>query len=197
MIYNIQMYKNILKEVLQVYDFDSWDDSEQTFKEKINDQLEKLFIYKPPRNWDSLSNLQILDYRGDLEEYSPSDCDDWPDDLFNFYKERVWVEGKKITITPVGCTEEIFDTDKEYHVYIEDLDGIKNCKFMFYKTDIKKVPIFDTSKCCDMKCMFYDCPYLEHVPALNIDTIVNDYFRQYFAGKGIQKRGEYHGTCSQ
>ena len=44
------LYNKILKEALDIMDFDSWDDSEQTFKEKIEKGLNgKLFIYYAPR----------------------------------------------------------------------------------------------------------------------------------------------------
>ena len=145
-----RLYNKILNEVLSVYDFDSWDDSEQTFKTDIEKNLEQVFIYKA--EWKV---MQIFD---------DGTNNGWT--RYGRYMDKVYSDGKKLKIN-TGCIHTV--PDKIYKIVIKELNGITDCGCMFLNcTDLISVPLFDTSKCQDFIYMFESCTSLKTVPLLNI-----------------------------
>ena len=160
-----KLYKNILNEVFQVYDFDSWDNTEQSFKnDKINELKDKTFIYKK----DELSFYE------DLQIFSSNSFKScaWP--LYKEYvdsgKVIITLEGKRVKLHE-GSLKGKWTIGNIYLLEITGLDGIENARNMFHACDIVKVPLFDTSKCIDMSRMFEYCNALEKVPLFNMDSV--------------------------
>ena len=98
---------------------------------------------------------------------------DW--NQFNDYKDSVYINGKHIEIDDDGFTINTYNPGT-YNVYIENINNITNCGFMF--SDCKrliKVPMFNTKKVKDMIGMFAGCKNLEEVPELNTSNVNNMY----------------------
>ena len=73
---------------------------------------------------------------------------------FNKYKNKVYIDGKKLAIDFNGWTIEKFEPGI-YEVEIKDIDKVTYCNFMFFACkELVKVPWFDTSNIDDMNSMF-------------------------------------------
>lgn len=97
---------------------------------------------------------------------------------FKDYKDKVYMYGEKLKIDNDGGTEELFSAG-EYKIYIDDIDKVVDCDWMFSGTDIFIVPEFNTSNVKTMQWMFSSCEMLEEVNLLNLDNVMyyNDMFR--------------------
>jgi len=126
---------------------------------KLNDQYaktdSKFFVYNNPISSDD--NIRIFGNWWIKNNYS--------------YENKVYDEyGNKINITN-GLTKHKFPSGK-YKFYIEDIDNITDCEFMFEDCrDLISVPLFDTSNITNMKYMFMYCSNLEYVPKFNTSNV--------------------------
>lgn len=163
---------SVLKEAFQIYDFNSWDDTEQTFKEDIEKNLEA-FIYKYPKG-DPRSNwiyVRIFNQ-------------EWP--LYDDFKDKIYIKGKNVTLkdgwfytlksTNAVYKDIIIYEGSDIPVIIKDINsGINTCENMFAQCYwLKKVPLFDTSNVINFSGMFWGCKSLESVAKLNTDGMDPD-----------------------
>ena len=134
-----RLYNKILNEVLSVYDFDSWDDSEQTFKTDITLNLvAKPFIHYKTKD-DLKKGIQIFSSTFIRSVYLvDEDHSFWTE---NFIDE-IYVNGRRSPISLItenvngdyyitGCTIDEYDPG-EYEVIIKNIN-IENkiCTKMF------------------------------------------------------------------
>jgi len=97
---------------------------------------------------------------------------DWEEYLY--YKDKVYINGEHIDLR-MGYTFETYHPGI-YKVEIDEINDVKNCKYMFYQTDLSRVPLFDTSKVTNMRAMFFECINLKEVPNFNTKkalTVIN------------------------
>ena len=170
-----KIHYNILNEILKVYDFDSWDSTESEFKDTIKKQVfDKIFVY--------VNTCYIEQKITKFFSFRIFDCDTeapWPQR--DYYSDKVRYNGKLIEISDgwwMNPTDG-WGENETLEFTIDDIDNVKDCCAMFAWTSIKKVPLFNTSKVKIMSLMFYNCHYLESVPALPIDNVrgFDDMFR--------------------
>ena len=156
-----KLYNKILNEVYLIQDFDSWDNTEQTFKNNIENALGKFFVY--------------LITCGYIRVFDDGHNNGWVQ--FKNYRLKVRYNGKLVRVDEDG---EIYVKDtapslslgQEFKITIDDIDNITDCGCMFYSCDdLVRVPKFDTSKVTDMINMFYCCNKLTYVPKLNLSNV--------------------------
>lgn len=168
------LYNKILKEALDIMDFDSWDDSEQTFKEKIERGLNgKLFIYYAP----SFENLNLFHIDFDYNPYFLS--------LLEEEEIVLSSDGKKIYTTSDGGKHSSYPfwikTKYQYRSKVPILiQGLDNPKVYYAKlfcyTNLLETPENFTlakrpnDKMERLDSMFQGCFHLKIVNKINIST---------------------------
>ena len=163
-----KLYKKILNEVFSVMDFDSWDNTEQTFKEDISENLSSVkFIYKK-YDFTGIIGVDLLRIVNKS----------WPQSLE--YKDKFFCDGKRLDLmaSPNGaiyrCKSFRAELYKEYIITIEDLEDIKKANSMFALSDLNKIlGNWDTSKITTFGFMFWGCRNLESVPLLDLSSFRN------------------------
>lgn len=164
------LYNKILKEALDLMDFDSWDDSQQPFQDVISNNLKQIFIYKTGPSYNINSTDSCIRIFYGFSSISGSEPE-WP--LFSNYKDKVYINGEHVKLKYSGETEDEFP-EGEYKIYIDDLSGIETCFRMFWCCkQLISVPFFDTSKCTNMKMMFSNCENLLKVPEFDTRNVEN------------------------
>lgn len=166
-----KLYKKILNEVFSVMDFDSWDNTEQTFKEDISENLSSVkFIYKK-YDFTGIINVNLLKIVNKS----------WPQSLE--YKDKFFCDGKRLDLIsspPNGgsiyrCKSFQAELYKEYIITIENLEDIKEARSMFAQSDLNKIlGNWDTSKITTFGFMFWGCRNLESVPLLDLSSLRNE-----------------------
>ena len=126
---------------------------------------EKLIINKNLKNTSDYFIYKLDDYC----EIAIFD-DGFPE--LNYYSKKVYVNGKNNKIDWEGYTKERYEPG-EYKVEIKDIDDITDCCCMFFCSDIKIVPWFDTSKVVDMSSMFQGCENLKEVPLFDTSKVTD------------------------
>ena len=133
----------------------------------INQQVnEKLVINK-----DYKFNDKYFIYKVDEKDGLCVFNNGWPE--FNDYRNKVYVNNKKVNIGIFGWTIEKFEPGI-YEVEIKDIDKVTYCRYMFATCkQLIRVPLFDTSNIDDMNSMFWGCKNLKEVELLNTQSVKN------------------------
>lgn len=163
------IYNKILNEALDIMDFDSWDDEEQTFKDNIKNNLKNnIFVYKTPHKFKNY--VQI--FEKDPIKWS----DSWQGWINGFKDTEVYINGisypltKDRTIDVSKIDNNIFEVVLKFP---RQLKG-KDCVNMFANSDIMKVPSLDVSECTLLDWMFIECAALVTVkPFEGLDNITS------------------------
>ena len=94
---------------------------------------------------------------------------------FDYYRDKVYIEGKKVELDSSGRTVNVM-TAGYYNVNIKDIDKITDCKYMFWYNDhLESVPYFNTCKVTNMENMFSNCRNLNSVEMLDTSRVNNMY----------------------
>ena len=171
----MDIYSKILNEAIDIMDFDSWDDSEQVFKDDIQNKLQNIFVYKATNKYKNC--LQIF-------ESDAAWCEKWPawkgDN--NFRNTKVYIEGiafpllndKTVNLDNLDFTVYHGNLNKLFNVILIFPRALKDrdCVNMFAEADIVKCPALDVSECTSLKYMFLNCKSLQTVePFIGLDNI--------------------------
>ena len=172
-----KLYNKILTEALDIMDFDSWDDSEQSFKDTIKNVLIDCFVYIARNKQTGLVWIKPDGYAS-IKIFSSN----WAEKGKTRFNDKIYLKsGKKINMEKstqyFGWTKDRFELG-EYEIIIKDLDTIKTCKNIFFRCDgfestLRKAALWDTSHIKDMEQMFADCHDLEEVPVYNMENVNN------------------------
>ena len=152
-------YYKILNEIASVFDMDQWDEQINLFTNVIDKQLNTFVHYTKYEDIYILENCNTHDFP-----------------LYNFYKERCYVNGEKVVLDKYGTTENKWKDRETVDVIIEDLNQLGgSCKFMFANCEsLVSIPAsFDTSGVTDMESMFYNCKYLESIPLFDTSNVAD------------------------
>ena len=176
------LYNKILKEALDIMDFDSWDDNEQDFKGSIITNLTlDIFTYrlsgKEPRQFKILNNGWFVESRTAKKVVLIYGIKNWKRFPYDKFKDDIYIGGKKIEIVGASDSEYSdgnehyigFTKDKyppgEYLVNIKNLDGLYITECLFFNCqDLIEVPELDFTNLIDSEAMFEYCKKLKSVP---------------------------------
>lgn len=178
-----KLYNKILAEALDIMDFDSWDDNEQSFKKSIENSL-NAFIYGFPK-WKRDFVMPNFEKGIPLKIFSTQWLQN-NEEMYRGYIDKdnleysIYIDGEKVVLDSQGSTiVNYLDFKKDYNVIITGLDNITDCTAMFGFTDIKIPVLFDTSKSTSMKSMFKHCELLIKCPKYDVKSC--DLFDEMFS----------------
>lgn len=133
----------------------------------LNNYIEEKLIV----NKDYKSDEQYFIYKlNKKEQIRVFDGEDWAE--FNDYKDKVYVNGKKVNLYDDGTTDKTYEPN-EYLVHIDDLNKLINCDCMFYDCkQLISVPSLDIRNVKYMSDMFAYCDNLIKIQKLNTKDVV-------------------------
>ena len=162
------IYNKILKEALDIMDFDSWDDTEQSFKDIIQNNL-LVFQYKVDSKYPVNSTKGPGEYI-QIFELTYTTSHDW-EDFYKFYK-NVYIDGKHVELQVTGCTVAEDFKDGIYNITIKGIEnGVDDAIYMFFESDIYKCPAFQLNESISTGNMFYNCKKLVSVGKFDLKNV--------------------------
>ena len=213
-----KLYNKILKEALDIMDFDSWDDTAQDFKDAIISNLETFIIYKKRTIDPGRMFIVFSGWLGTIVGGSRKN-------KYRFYNnydeftDSISINGKKENIKcelngsiSVDDNDRWFIPEKEYIFTFSDINNYPTHDHMFWGTELYKVPkpFHITGSVTEM---FAYCKNLEYVTVFdasevthmnnlfgsdsNLQTVevwknLNDFVERYLYHQN--ELGEYHLT---
>lgn len=116
-------------------------------------------------------NIKTFSFKPQYRKHIKIFDRDWPE--FETYKDKVYINDKKININPNGTTGQSF-FEGLYEFEIKGIDNIKTCDHMFSNcTDLFEVPEINTTNVRFMNSMFSGCTGLYRVPLFDVSNVEN------------------------